>query len=108
MAIDDNYIYIGAPLLVQVDTDPETGDPIYATYNLFRVNRNTGEVDYVWNPLDNGEATALTIEGNTLYIGGTFSSVSGVARNKAAAINTTTLAVEPWDPNIAGPGAVVQ
>jgi len=59
----------------------------------------------------NGRVTTITVSGNIAYIGGKFTSVrpSGapagtgeVTRNHAAAINLTTGAVLPWNPNVNG------
>jgi hypothetical protein len=59
----------------------------------------------------NGRVTTITVSGTTAYIGGKFTSLrpSGapagtgeVTRNHAAAINLTTGALLPWDPNVSG------
>jgi hypothetical protein len=56
----------------------------------------------------NGRVNAIAVSGNTVYIGGQFTSVrppgaapgSGeVTRNHAAALNLTTGALLPWNPN---------
>jgi len=52
----------------------------------------------------NGTVYAVAINGNTIYIGGSFTSVSpvgggAVARNYIAALDATTGAVTSWDPN---------
>jgi hypothetical protein len=59
----------------------------------------------------NGRVTTITVSGTTAYIGGKFTSLrpSGapagtdeVTRNHAAAINLTTGALLPWNPNVNG------
>jgi hypothetical protein len=59
----------------------------------------------------NGRVTTITVSGTTAYIGGKFTSLrpSGAAagtgevtRNHAAAINLTTGALLPWNPNLNG------
>jgi hypothetical protein len=59
----------------------------------------------------NGRVTTITVSGSTAYIGGKFTSLrpagaaagSGeVTRNHAAAINLTTGALLPWNPNVNG------
>ncbi len=64
-----------------------------------------GTVNASWNPgavVGNAAASAvkvLTRNGATLYVGGDFSSIGGVARNGVAAINGTSGAVTSWDPS---------
>ncbi len=59
----------------------------------------------------NGRVEAIAIVGSTAYIGGQFTSVrpagdpagtGEVARNRVAAINLSTGALLPWDPNASG------
>lgn len=60
-----------------------------------------------WNPVlgpgvggNYSTVQALQLQNNTLYVGGFFGSVNGVARNYLAALDATTGAVVPgWDPN---------
>lgn len=54
--------------------------------------------------IDSGTVYALALDGTTLYVGGTFSSVDGVTtRNNVAAFNTTNgEVVVGFDPNING------
>ncbi|MCC6208529.1 MAG: chitobiase/beta-hexosaminidase C-terminal domain-containing protein [Gammaproteobacteria bacterium] len=67
-----------------------------------------GAVIPTWNANGEGDANgsvralALSPDGRTLYIGGDFTAVGGVARNHIASINTTTGAVLPWDPGADG------
>jgi hypothetical protein len=46
------------------------------------------------------DVSALAIAGNTIYCGGNFTTVSGVVRNRLAAIDSTTGNCTSWDPNI--------
>ncbi|KKS93602.1 MAG: hypothetical protein UV70_C0008G0001, partial [Parcubacteria group bacterium GW2011_GWA2_43_13] len=48
------------------------------------------------------EALSLTLVGTTLYVGGSFTTIGGQARNRIAALNATTGAVLAWDPNADG------
>jgi uncharacterized delta-60 repeat protein len=43
---------------------------------------------------------AISIQGNTLYIGGSFTSVGGQARTALAALDATTGSPTAWDPGI--------
>jgi hypothetical protein len=42
----------------------------------------------------------MLVDGNTLYVGGSFTSVSGVTQRKIAAFDLTTDTLIPWNPNI--------
>lgn len=45
-----------------------------------------------------GSAVALALSGSTLYVGGNFPSISGVARNGLAAVSTTDGSVQSFNP----------
>src|SRR5438105_9050319 len=49
-------------------------------------------------------AVAIDSANNIVYIGGTFSQVCGIPRNKLAAMNLTTGAILPWNPGVNGGG----
>ena len=42
---------------------------------------------------------ALALGGSNLFVGGLFTGAQGQTRNSAAAFNTTTAAIEPWNPS---------
>lgn len=52
-----------------------------------------------WNPSTSREVLSLLLSGSTLYVGGLFTSVNGVTRNRIAAIDASTGGVTPWNPN---------
>ena len=52
-------------------------------------------------PLTNG-AVAASPDGNTIYVGGTFTTVDGLSRNHIAAFSASTGALLPWNPNVSG------
>ena len=43
---------------------------------------------------------ALSLSGSTVYVGGLFRSVDGLARNRLAAVDATSGAVLAWDPKV--------
>ena len=56
-----------------------------------------------WNPNVSGGANtyrveAIALSGNTVYIGGDFSTMGGLQRKNLAALNGTTAAVTSWNP----------
>ena len=71
--------------------------------NAAALNTSDGTVS-AWNPNINGVVFALRLVGSTIYLGGFFhgpNSVNGnTLRNNAAAVDATTGAVKPWDPNV--------
>jgi len=59
-----------------------------------------------WNPNANGRVDALAVSGSTVYIGGLFngansinSHLSGVTRNRVAAVDATTGVATGWNPD---------
>jgi hypothetical protein len=86
-----------------------------------------GELDPAWRPAVNGrarlphfispfdpEVSALCVVGDTLYVGGLFTSINGQPREHLAAINARTGELLAWDPRpnrdvdafAAGPGTI--
>lgn len=45
---------------------------------------------------------ALAVDGNTLYVGGDFTTVNGQRRWRLAAVDATTGALQPWAPLVGG------
>lgn len=52
-----------------------------------------------WNPGADGYINTLALSGNTLYVGGNFSNIGGQPRNSLASFNTTTGALNSWNPD---------
>ena len=59
-----------------------------------------GTVDPSWAPSADGPVTALALENQMLYIGGSFFSVNGVERWRLAAVDRTTGNLIPWNPKL--------
>jgi len=55
-----------------------------------------------WNPDPNGAVRAMVRVGDTLYLGGEFTQLSGVTRNRLAAVNRYSGKLLPWDPDVNG------
>jgi concanavalin A-like lectin/glucanase superfamily protein/beta-propeller uncharacterized protein DUF5122 len=66
-----------------------------ARSNVLAYNLTTGVLSTTWAPTLNGTGRAIeaSADGRTIYIGGSFTSVNGVARNRIVALNATTGAV---------------
>ncbi len=61
----------------------------------------TGVVDIQWNPSPNSTVLSMALDGNHLYIGGRFSTVGGLDRQRIAKVSATgTGAVDSqWNPS---------
>ena len=46
--------------------------------------------------------TSCGLNCGTLWVGGSFSSIGGVTRNRAATLDASTAAAKAWDPNVTG------
>ena len=66
----------------------------FARGNIVAFNAATGVVSTSFAPSVNGEVWAMATDGASLWIGGTFTSVNGVARRGVAKLNPTTGAVD--------------
>jgi len=51
-------------------------------------------------PKANGTVSLLALDGNTLYIAGSFTQIDGTPRNRLAAFDITTRTLLPWDTGI--------
>jgi len=60
-------------------------------------NVETGEL-LPWNPNANGEVRALAVAGQTVYLGGSFTTVAGVTRRRLAAVDAASGAPTSWRP----------
>jgi len=70
-----------------------------ARYRVVALDAVTGAVVPSWNVVANTRVRSLAVSGNTLYLGGVFTTVGGQARTRLAAVNATTGALLPWAPS---------
>ena len=64
-----------------------------------------GTLDPAFAPAFTGAVWTLARAENTLYVGGSFTTINGVTRNRAAAFDIAGLSILPWHPNV-GAGTV--
>ena len=70
-------------------------------------------VDMSWNPNATGSTfyppyiKAIAVSGSTVYVGGQFTNIGGLARNRIAALDFTTGAATTWNPNASFPTTAV-
>jgi hypothetical protein len=66
--------------------------------NLAHVSATS--VDEAWTAGTDDEVFALALAGTTLYVGGDFDSLGGVARSHLGAVDVATGAATAWDPQV--------
>jgi hypothetical protein len=66
----------------------------FSRSNIVAFSATSGVISTSFAPSVNGEVWALASDGTSLWIGGTFTSVNGVARRGVAKLNPTTGAVD--------------
>lgn len=71
--------------------------------NVAALAASTGTVA-AWSPNPNGHTYAVAVDGDVVYLGGTFNQVglTPVMRNKLAAVNVTTGVPTAWKPGAGG------
>lgn len=56
-----------------------------------------------WTPaISNHGVNTLYLDGNILYVGGSFTSIDGIERNRIAAFDISTGELTSWNPNVNG------
>lgn len=78
-------VYLGGSFTELKSPDGRT----FARNRLAAIDANTGEVVADWNPDANGSVRTMVLspDGSRLYIGGGFTNVGGLVRNRSAAID---------------------
>ena len=99
----NSTMYLGGQFTAVNGTTPNrTG---IAAFNL--VN---GTFDAAWNANSSGASggavNSLLLNENTLYVGGTFTSIGGQTRNRIAALNATTALANAWNPSGDAAGSI--
>jgi hypothetical protein len=102
----NDVVYVGGKFTELIDTD----GTVLARNHLAAVSAADGHV-LPWNPGANGtvRTMAVSIDGNSVYIGGDFTSLGGAPRAHVAAMAaiapssaTTSGTVRAWSPNTDG------
>lgn len=94
-----NTIYLaGSFTSLRPYGDPAGTGEVARNY-LAAVDKATGQL-LPWNPGANKEAYALaaSADGSTIYVGGLFTKVGGLTRQKVAALSSTSGAPTSWAP----------
>ncbi len=91
MEVVGNRVFIAGSFTSLANTTGNNRGTVSQRY-LAAYNINTGLIDTTFRPTFNGGVNAVEAspDGTKLFVGGTFSTVSGVARQKVASLNLTT------------------
>jgi hypothetical protein len=95
-------VYLGGAFTQVTDTDGKT----YSRNNLAAIDANTGRLLQNWNPnatrdsSDTSQVRAMELSSDAtrLFVGGTFSTMSGQPHSRLASIDTTTGQATSWNP----------
>jgi len=97
VASSGTTVYVGGPF-AKIDSTARRGAAA-----LTHVAGEQGTLER-FNPDLNGSADALLLNGDTLYLGGTFTQANGtVPRNRLAAVNAINGDLLAWNPDADGP-----
>jgi hypothetical protein len=100
MAKSGNTLYIGGKFTVVQNQNQR---PQYTVTNLAAIDMTTGQGIATWTPSATFSTTAapevdslaVSPDGSTVYIGGKFDTVNGVAHKRFAAVSATTGQLDP-------------
>ena len=88
-------IYIGGYF---TQLTPVNGGGDVARNNIAHIN-DDGSIDLTWDPNPNAIVFTIIVSGNTVYVGGGFTTISGQNRNRIAALDKATGNATTWNPN---------
>ena len=98
-ALSGTTLYVGGDFTT-IDTNPHAYIAALDTTAVI-----SGMIATGWSPDANAPVRALALSGTTLYAGGDFTQIAGVARSRVAALDTTAstlIALATWDPGSGG------
>ncbi len=98
-AITGNTVWVGGEFTTARPAGSAEGVNTVPRANLMAYDIVTGNMT-AWNPGANGaiKTIAASPDGSRIYVGGSFTSIAGKARNRIAAFDATTGALLPWAP----------
>lgn len=91
-----NTVYVGGSFTTARPAGAAPGTNTVTRSNLLAYDITTGVLNTTWAPSANGDVLALAVspDKSRIYIGGSFTNVNGVTRNRIAALNATTGALD--------------
>ena len=90
----NGMLYVGGSFTSVTAAAGTTPTGTFTRNHILAFNAATGSISTAFAPNVAGDVWAIVPSGTSLYIGGTFSSVNGVARRGLAKIDATTGAVD--------------
>jgi beta-propeller uncharacterized protein DUF5122 len=90
----NGMLYVGGSFTSVTAAAGTTPTGTFTRNHILAFNAATGSISTSFAPNVNGDVWAIVPSGTSLYIGGSFSSVNGVARRGLAKIDATTGAVD--------------
>lgn len=98
IALSGSTAYVGGDF---TSPNPSLQDGVLTNANnIVAFDLTTGEEISPRRPLNNGPVLALAVQGNHVYIGGTFDSVGGVPQNYLAELDRRNGSPKPWQPDV--------
>lgn len=85
IAIDNNYVYVGAGF-----NSLENG----SFERIVRINKSDATLDFSWNPIPDNSVFSILTDNEDIYIGGAFASINGQERKYLAVFTEKVLPVE--------------
>ncbi len=102
-AVNGNKVYAGGSFNYARPAGAAAGTNQTSRPNLLAYDITTGNLDTSFNPAPNAVVKALAVspDGTRLYVGGSFTTISGQTRTRIAAFNTATGAlIGSFAPNL--------
>ncbi|HEU5223299.1 MAG TPA: PKD domain-containing protein [Candidatus Lumbricidophila sp.] len=99
-AIVGNTVYVGGEFTAARPAGAAAGTNETPRANLLAYDLTTGTLITSWNPGTNGRVNQIvaTPDGTRIYVVGSFTTVGGATRYRAAAFDTATGALSSWAP----------
>ncbi|HEY7102352.1 MAG TPA: hypothetical protein VH573_12000 [Mycobacteriales bacterium] len=95
MAEANGMLYAGGSFTTVTAAAGTTPQGTFARNKILAFNAANGNISTAFAPNFNGDVWAIVASGTSLYVGGNFSTVNGVARRALVKIDATTGAVDP-------------
>src|SRR6478609_9356061 len=87
-----NTVYVGGKFTTARPAGAAAGTQTTARANLLAYDIRTGNLITSWAPTTNGDVLSIAAspDKSRIYVGGSFTQVNGVTKNRIAALNPTT------------------
>lgn len=91
LAVNDGVVYVGGNFSSVRPSGADEGTNETPRTHLAAFSSTTGQLITSWDVELNGEVRALAVsaDGSRLFVGGTFTTVDGTARNRLASVRTS-------------------